>query len=333
MYVLLGTSLALATFFTLNVLATAAISLFWRIAEPLARRWSARTRAECLFALRVAAPLLSLLILATLFVPAYVGYEPHGTSEVVSKKLAAFAVISIVGVGFALWRGFQSWIATRKLAKQWLSAAVSTRLPFIDIPAYRIAHPFPIIAVVGTLRPRLFIAEQVLESLTEDELVAAIAHEAGHLAAHDNFKRALLRGCRNLLTIVPSGRSLDRAWSESVECAADEHAAQVSPDIALNLASALVRIARMVPVGVRTELPLATFLVGEETRGIKVRVRRLVEIASVGRSNGGERLRVGTVVPAIAMVALGTFTIAVAANPHVLLAVHSVIEDVVSFLS
>ena len=119
-----------------------------------------------------------------------------------------------------------------------------------------------------------------------------------------------------MLTIVPSGRSLDRAWSESVECAADEHAAQLSSDIALNLASALVRIARMVPVGVRTELPLATFLVGEETRGIKVRVRRLVEIASVGRSNGGERLRVKTVVPAIAMVALCTFTMAVAANPH-----------------
>jgi hypothetical protein len=136
-----------------------------------------------------------------------------------------------------------------------------------------------------------------------------------------------------LLTIVPNGRSLDRAWSESVECAADEHAARLSPDIALNLASALVTIARMVPVGVRTELPLATFLVGEETRGIKVRVRRLIEIASGGRSNGTERLRVGTVLPAIGMVALFALTLAVTANPHVLLAVHSVIEDVVSFLS
>ena len=333
MYALLGISLGLATFFVLNVLATAAISLFWRIAEPLTRRWSARARAEWLFALRIAAPLLSLLMVAMLFVPAYVGYEPYGTSETVSKKLAAFALVSIVGVVFALWRAFQTWIATRRLAKQWLRAAVSTRLPFIDIPTYRIAHTFPIIAVVGTLRPRLFIAEQVLESLTKDELVAAIAHEGGHLAARDNFKRALLHGCRDLLTIVPSGRSLDRAWSESVECAADEHAAQISPDIALNLASALVRIARMVPVGVRTELPLATFLVGEETRGIKLRVRRLIEIASASRSNGTEGLRMGTVGPPIGMAMLFAFTMAVAANPHVLLAVHSVIEDVVSFLS
>ena len=325
--------MALATFFALNVLATAAISLFWRITEPLARRWSARTRAEFLFAARAAAPLLSLLIVATLFVPAYVGYEPYGTSEIVSKKLAAFAMVSIVGVGFALWRTFQSWVATRRLAKQWLRAAVTIRLPAIDIPTYRIAHTFPIIAVVGTLRPRLFIAEQVLESLTEDELAAAIAHESGHLVARDNFKRALLRGCRDLLTIVPSGRSLDRAWSESVECAADEHAAQMSPDIALSLASALVRIARMVPVGVRTELPLATFLVGEETRGIKVRVRRLIEIASMGRSNDTKCLRRRRVTPAIGLVTLLAFTVAVAANPQVLLTVHSVIEDVVSFLS
>ena len=333
MYVLLGTCLALATFFALNVLASALISLFWRIAEPLTSRWSARARAECLFALRIAAPVLSFLVLATLFIPAYVGYEPYGTSEVVSKKLAAFAIVSFLGLGFASWRAVRSWIATRRLAKQWLHGAVSIQVPLVNIPTFRITHTFPIIAVVGTLRPRLFIAEQVLESLTEDELAAGIAHESGHLAARDNFKRALLRGCRDLLTIVPTGRSLDRAWSESVECAADEHAARVSPDVALNLASALVQIARMVPLGVRTELPLATFLVGEETRGIKVRVRRLIEIASAGRSNGGERLRVGTLLPAIGLVALFAFTLTLAANPHVLLAVHSAIEDVVSLLS
>jgi beta-lactamase regulating signal transducer with metallopeptidase domain len=219
------------------------------------------------------------------------------------------------------------------LERQWLRAATITSLPLIKIPTYRIAHPFPIIAVVGTVRPRLFIAEQVLESLTEDELAAAIAHEGGHLAARDNFKRALLRACRDLLTIVPSGRSLDRAWSESVECAADEHAAQLSSDVALNLASALVRIARMVPVGVRTELPLATFLVGEETRGIKARVRRLLEIASASRSSRMQRMRIGKVAPLLGLLAVSVSAVGVSTNPHVLLTVHSVVERVVSLLS
>ncbi|HXT64121.1 MAG TPA: M48 family metalloprotease [Pyrinomonadaceae bacterium] len=333
MYLLLGTCLALASFFALNAFASALISLLGRIATLLAQRWSARTRAEFLFALRIAGPIFSLIVVAILFVPSYVGYEPYGTSEVVSRKLATLAAISFLGLGFAFWRAFRSWIATRRLERQWLRDAVSIRLPLLDIPTFRIAHPFPIIAVVGTLRPRLFIAEHVLESLTEDELAAAIAHETGHLAARDNFKRALLRICRDLLTIVPSGRSLDRAWAESVECAADEHAAQLSPDVALNLASALVRIARMVPVGMRTELPLATFLVGEETRGIKTRVRRLIEIASASRSNGAQRLRIGALAPVAGLLAFVTLTIAVAANSHVLLRVHSVVEQVVSLLS
>jgi len=80
-----------------------------------------------------------------------------------------------------------------------------------------------VIAVVGSIRPRLFVAGQVLDSLTDEEMLAAIAHECGHLAA-DNFKRVLLRACRDMLTIVPCGRSLDRAWAENAEAAADESA-------------------------------------------------------------------------------------------------------------
>ena len=77
-------------------------------------------------------------------------------------------------------------------------------------------------------------------------------------------------------------RSLDRAWSEASESAADEHAAQESSLVALNLASALVRIARMIPKGQRQVMPAAVsaFLVGgEDAPGVKVRVRRLVELA------------------------------------------------------
>jgi hypothetical protein len=146
------------------------------------------------------------------------------------------------------------------------------------------------------------------------------------------LKRALLRACRDLLTIVPSGRSLDRAWSESVESAADEHAAQSSPDVALNLASALVRIARMVPVGARTELPLAAFLVGDETRGIKARVRRLLEIASSSQSPRVNKFRFSAVVPLVALVST-TVLAATVAHAHLLLTVHLLVERAVSLLS
>lgn len=333
MYKLLGISLALATLFALNVFASLLMSLAWRMVAPVINRWSARTRAEILFILRIAAPLISLMVVGVLLVPAYVSYEPQATSEVVSKKLALLAAVSMAGLAFAVWRACRSWLATKTLERSWLREATRIDLPLIGVPTFRFPHSFPIIAVVGTFRPRLFIAGQVLQSLSAEELAAAITHEGGHLAARDNFKRALLRACRDLLMIVPSGRSLDHAWSESVESAADEHAARLSPDVALNLASALVRIARMVPAGARTELPLAAFLVGDEMRGIKARVRRLLEIASTNESAQVRKVRISALLPLFAVLVTIFIGASIASNTHLLLTVHSLVERVVSLLS
>src|SRR4029450_3283545 len=159
-------------------------------------------------------------------------------------------------------------------------------LEHVSTPAFSIPHQFPIIAVVGTIRQRLFIAERVLQSLTREELMAAIAHESGHLNARDNLKRSLLRACRDLLMLIPSGRSLDRAWAEAAECAADDYAANEGAKIALDLASALVKIARMIPARRQAAMPLAVFLVGiEESRGVKARIRRLLDLASKGENH------------------------------------------------
>ncbi|MFN2578570.1 MAG: M48 family metalloprotease, partial [Pyrinomonadaceae bacterium] len=111
---------------------------------------------------------------------------------------------------------------TNQLTRKWLSQSERIDLPGIQIPALRITHPFPIIAIVGTFRPRLFIAREVLLSLNQEELAAAIAHECGHLSARDNLKRTLLRICRDTLLLVPFGRAVDRAWAECAESAADE---------------------------------------------------------------------------------------------------------------
>jgi hypothetical protein len=216
----------------------------------------------------------------------------------------------------------------------WLSGAVKIDLNGISTPTFRIANAFPIIAVVGTFRPRLFIAESVLETLSPEELQAAIAHEGGHLLAYDNFKRSLLRASRDLLMIVPCGRSLDRAWAEAAECAADEQAAQQSAETALNLAAALVKIAKMVPVGARAALPMAAFLVGvEETRGVKARVGRLLELASQSYLRELPNPTITRILPTVSLVGLLVCAVVLATNPSVLVAVHDVIERAVALLS
>jgi Zn-dependent protease with chaperone function len=282
-YELLGICLVLAALLTINALASLLAAACWRLFEWPLRNRPARTRAEILFALRVSPPVVALISVGLFLIPSYVGYEPYSTPEVVSPKLALLAMVSAVGVAFALWRGFRSWFATRSLLREWLATAEKIRLDGVSTPAFRMRHPFPIIAVVGTIRPRLFVAEHVLQTLSEEEMKAAIAHECGHLAARDNLKRSLLRACRDALMIVPWGRSIDRAWAENAEAAADEHAADRGSAVALNLASALIEIARMVPAGARPSMPAAAFILGDEAHGVMGRVNRLLALAGAGR--------------------------------------------------
>jgi Zn-dependent protease with chaperone function len=334
MYELLGICLALSALLALNALMSLVVGTSWRLFAPALRNLSAGLRAELLFTLRISAPAIAIIAVAAVFVPAFITHEPYATGEVVSKKLAALAILSAAGVALALARAIRSWFATRSLLRDWLVSAKPIQVAGVTKPTYSLPHSFPIIAVVGTFRPRLFIAERVLKSLTEDELAASIAHECGHLNARDNLKRSVLRICRDVLMLVPCGRSVDRAWAEAAECAADEHAAQGSPRIALNLASALVKIAKMIPLKSQAAMPLAVFLVGvEEGRGIKARVSRLLDLASRDYGRGYGDSTVVKILPAIALAALVTLGIAVASHPSALVNVHTMIEQVVQLLS
>jgi Zn-dependent protease with chaperone function len=334
MYELLGICLVFAALLAINALASVVAAATWRLLKRPTTNFSARTRAEILFFTRISPAAVALISIAAFLVPSFLAYEPHATSEIVSKKLATLAIVSAGGVAFAFWRGVRSWWATQTLLRKWLAIAEPIQIAHLGIPTFRIPHTFPIIAVVGTITPRLFIAEHVLRTLSKQELSAAIAHECGHLAARDNLKRSLLRACRDMLMIVPCGRSLDRAWAETAECAADEHAAQKSPATALDLASALVKIAKMIPAGTHAAVPMAAFLVGnQETRGVKARVGRLLEIASTDHQRRMPNSGVAGILMALS---LGLFVILgamVAGNAQILMTVHSLIEHAVRLLS
>jgi Zn-dependent protease with chaperone function len=280
MFILLGISILLACLLTFNSLASLCSAAFWRLARQFTNGWSARAQAKILFLLRVLPAAGGLGCAIFLLAPAYIKLEPRATPERVSLKLALIALASAVGMGLAIIRGFAGWSATARLRQDWLAHGERVFIHGVAIPVYRIAHPFPVIAIVGILRPRLFIGHQVFESLTPAEISAAVEHERGHLLANDNLKRGLLRFCHDALLMIPSGRVLDRAWGEASESAADEHAALIGRHMALDLASALVKISRMISPGASPAMPAGSFFVTEESRGVKTRVRRLIQIAS-----------------------------------------------------
>ena len=335
MYEFLGITLALALLLTINAIATMVAAGFGRLCKGLLWKCSARTCAEILFVMRIGPPVIAIVAIAVFMIPGYLAHEPYTTNEVVSWKLFGLAAISAIGVGLAIWRGLRSYLATRSLLNDWLAYSTRIELESVTVPTYVLRHRFPIIAVVGAFRPRLFIADHVLQSLSEEELAAALAHEYGHLAARDNFKRSVMRVSRAALLIIPCGRSLDRAWSEASESAADEHAAQESSLVALNLASALVRIARMIPKGQRQVMPAAVsaFLIGsEDAPGVKVRVKRLVELAATDPSLLASNASIVRFVPWFVLALTIVVSVTIESRPQVLAAVHQVVEHVVHIL-
>jgi Zn-dependent protease with chaperone function len=333
MFIPLGISILLAALLTFNSLASLCTAALWRIVQRFTRRWPAAARARMLFLLRTLPAALGIACVVFLLVPAYLLYEPRATTENVSLKLALIAFASAVGIGLSTIRGIGAWRATARLTADWLAHGEPISVTNLRIPAYRIEHQFPVIAIVGILRPRLFAGRQIFESLTSEEISAAVEHETGHVLAQDNMKRGLLRICRDALLIIPCGRSLDSAWAEAAEEAADEHAARRGHEVALDLASALVKIARIIPAGAMPIMPAGAFLVGDGISAVRTRVRRLIQLAAKDQRSD-RRARVSH--KALMWAFLGSlfFLIAITAtDPYVLATVHLVIERAVSILN
>ena len=122
----------------------------------------------------------------------------------------------------------------------------------------------------------------MVETLSHAELAAALAHERCHLEERDNLKRFLIRACGDLLWFLPWGRSADRAWAEATESAADEYPARSSSSAALDLAGAMITLARLAPPGATPGMPAAALIVGVHDGCIETRIRRLLDLTDAG---------------------------------------------------
>ncbi|HET9526106.1 MAG TPA: hypothetical protein VFO99_08070, partial [Pyrinomonadaceae bacterium] len=112
-------------------------------------------------------------------------------------------------------------------------------------------------------------------------------------------------------------------------------AAQQSSKVALDLASALVRIARMIPAGQRQTLPAAVsgFLVEQDAPGVKVRVNRLVELSATDPRLLVSSAPLVRLVPWLVLTVVVLISVTIESRPQVLAAVHQFVEHVVAFLS
>jgi beta-lactamase regulating signal transducer with metallopeptidase domain len=277
-----------------------------------------------LFALRIVPFILAATYCLAFVLPAFLLFEPHIPNETVGYKLGIVTVVCAVGLVAALVRMFGMWWQTRRLVTTWIRRSSPIKIDGLEISSYRIKHDFPVLAVVGVIRPRIFIAEQVLASLSPFELQASVAHEIGHIEARDNLKRIAMRICSDL-AVFPFAARLDRAWTEASETAADESA---SGGCAPHLASALVKIARLIPEGTTYKLPAGAYLLEPEGGSLAERVEALVEMAGRPVSSASNK-------PTFIYFAIAAFAIAVAEsslNTEFLALVHDTSENILARL-
>jgi Zn-dependent protease with chaperone function len=330
MFYFLGLSLLFALLLAVNILISSTASVLWRVFDARTQNWSARSRTQLIFSLRIFPLLFALIFTFAFLIPSYFLFEPHLPDETVSLKLAIPALISLIGISVAIFRVFGTWWRTHRLIKSWLRCSELIQIENLSLPIYRIKHQFPVIAVVGVFKPKLFIAEQVFESLDENELSAAIRHECGHLATHDNLKRMLLRICRDLL-VFPLGKKLERAWAENSESAADEFAAQTNKTTAINLAAALIKIVKIVPPNTTPTMPVAGYLIESQNLDVTWRIRRLLKMSENTASNTQTSTNSNLIYTAI-FGFIAILTLFSATNYNVLQAVHGLLEKVVGVL-
>ena len=105
----------------------------------------------------------------------------------------------------------------------------------------------------------------------------ALAHEVAHRQSWDNVKRFAMFASPDVLRFTRAAGDLEQGWCAEAECLADARAVDGDASRAANLASALVKVARLATG--RTEALLAgplwsTFY---EEGLLELRVRRLVD--------------------------------------------------------
>lgn len=222
-------------------------------------------------------------------------------------------VLLIVGFAYAVWDRVRAWRRLRQVLghtcghvprpgdEVWraadnagiASASISV-VPSLGVPAF----------TAGWLRPRIFVARELVDWLSEDELVAVLAHEGAHARRRDPLRLSLLRFLACWFFWLPALRRLADDIADETEVVADDAAASEP----LTLASAIVTLASWPTPALRSTDGIAQFVAQDV---VERRVLRLAGVPFASRS----RVTWRSTVAAMAALALSWTAGAAVAHP------------------
>lgn len=266
MFALRGIAVSLTFFVLLYCLLSALVAVAWRALQLLHAK--EKSQAGLLFALRVLPLVASAVITFVFVVPSFQLLEPRSINadEGIGAMPFALGVCALLLIACGCFRVITAQTRTSRVVARWLEGAhplnVDASAQTVTFCSRREAPP---LTLVGVRRPRVLVSEATVALLSHDELHIALKHELAHMRSRDNLKKLVFRFCP-----FPGMARLESAWSQTAELAADD-AAVLNLNDAVDLAAALVKLSRLVPVDAA---PVCT--VGFVTGSISARVARLL---------------------------------------------------------
>jgi Zn-dependent protease with chaperone function len=228
--------------------------------------------ARVLFAGAVAPTAAAVTIGVGIVLPGFLRFEPHHEGEPAGVLLIALAAIGAWHMSRVIVRAIGMLGVSHGLTRHWTISAAPLADARWGVPAYAIDAGFPLVAVAGLLRPRLFVDRRVLATCSPGELDAIAAHEHAHVRGRDNLRRLLIGACAGPASITA------KAWREAAERSADLHAA-TSAQGAVDLAGALLKVARLAPPRTLDSTALSTIYDGGS---LEARIRYLLALDAPG---------------------------------------------------
>ena len=299
-FALRGLTLGLAWFAIVNAVATVVAA--WTLRHA-ARQPRVQPAAWWLAARLFPATASTVLVLAV-FVPSYWMFEPRNYDEGFQGVITVAALAGIAIVAAAAFRAGAAWTRAANRARAWMHIAQPIALPGATMPAFAVDSDAPVMALVGILRPRLFVSRPVLSLLNREELAAAVAHEVGHRRAFDNLKRLAVCATPDWLAGTRTARQIENQWAAAAEHEADRIGPAAAKGDAHSarcaLASAIVKVARLMPVAPAIVEPISTLVDGSD---IQSRVCALLDGAAPVEPRRRWRSPVAAIAAIVALVA------------------------------
>jgi Zn-dependent protease with chaperone function len=267
MFAVRGIIIALGAFAVAYCAASLAVMLTWPKLRARSLQLSAAGLADALFVFRMLPLISAIFVTAALTVPSFLIFEPRSIHEQLGPIPIGLALSGVALALFGAAKGLAALFRASRIVEEWTQGmqVIEADNP---VALLRASDQAPAMAAAGILRPQILLSQATAALLSPNELQAALKHELAHVRRHDNLRKLLLE-----CAAFPGMTELESAWLEAAEMAAD-HCAARNPGEALDLAAALIKLSRAIPLGPPAELTAA--LVHRPASLIDARVKRLV---------------------------------------------------------